>query len=204
MALRYDCCPAARYRQLLPPVMSLKRELVARTSAVSPLNQYLGSFCSAFADTGTAFTQGRFFDFRPSEGLECNLPLDSQSMDACLTRASASASERPLSFVVTVPSLDGSHSDKTGSACSPRLTRAPRSRSTLRTSYHGPPASPPERRRLLKPREAADRPRLPEPRGAQWPVNERSRSAPPGVGLAREVLSGVSWIYWFWLKISLR
>ena len=125
MALRYDSlsgCKCAYQAALPPPVMELLRSELgcAHECFASPLNQHLGSFCSAFADTDRAFgSKGSFFDFRPCEGsFECNPPFDSQSIDACLEHVLAllRASEQPLTFVVTVPSLDGTHSDKTGSA----------------------------------------------------------------------------------------
>jgi phosphorylated CTD-interacting factor 1 len=125
MALRYDSlsgCKCAYQAALPPPVMELLRSELgcAHECFASPLNQYLGSFCSAFTDTDAAFgSKGSFFEFRPSEGsFECNPPFDSRSIDACLEHVLSllRATELPLSFVVTVPSLDGTHSDHSGSA----------------------------------------------------------------------------------------
>jgi hypothetical protein len=125
MALRYDSlsgCKCAYQAALPPPVMDLLASELgcAHECFASPLNQRLGSFCSAFPDTDAAFgSKGSFFDFRPTEGsYECNPPFDSRSIDACLEHVLSllQASDRPLSFVVTVPSLEGSHSDCRGGA----------------------------------------------------------------------------------------
>ena len=128
---RYDALSGCKcaYQAALPHAVMelLKSQLGCEHECyASPLNQYLGSFCSAFADTDAAFgSKGSFFDFRPTEGsFECNPPFDSKSIDACLEHVLSllmasdgqAASERPLSFVVTVPTLDGTHSDKAGSA----------------------------------------------------------------------------------------
>ena len=126
MALRYDSlsgCKCAYQAALPPPVMDLlKSELgCAHECFASPLNQYLGSFCSAFADSDAAFgSAGSFFDFHPSEGsFECNPPFDARSIDACLDHVLGllrASGEPPLSFVVTVPTLEGTHTDSEGSA----------------------------------------------------------------------------------------
>ena len=121
MALRYDSlsgCKCAYQAALPPPVMDLLKHDLGCTHEcyASPLNQYLGSFCSAFADTDTAFgSLGSFFEYHPSEGsFECNPPFDARSINSCLDhvlgllRAKGSG---PLSFVLTVPTLEGTHTD---------------------------------------------------------------------------------------------
>jgi len=73
----------------------------------SPMNAYLGRFCSANVDTDRAFgSEGSAFDFMPSEGsYEANPPFDEgvmAAMAAHLERTLAS-SAKPLSFCVIVP-----------------------------------------------------------------------------------------------------
>ena len=116
MALRYETLSTnkAAYQAALPLRMMklLQRRLGCHHECyASPLNRAFSSFCSAFLDTDVHFgSRGSFFDFRPAAGsFECNPPFDAQSVVACLKHVHSLllSSARPLSFVLTVPTLNG-------------------------------------------------------------------------------------------------
>ena len=73
----------------------------------SPLNCFLGRFCSAFYDVDSFFgSNGSFFDFQPASGcFECNPPFTIEVMDATALYLNLllRSSSQPLSFAVIVP-----------------------------------------------------------------------------------------------------
>ena len=117
MVVRYEALAASKaaYQAALPPrLMTLLQARLGCTHEcyASPLNRspsYV-SFCSAFADTDRHFGScGSFFEWWPASGsFECNPPFDAKSIIACFDHIAEilSASSQPLSFVLTVPTID--------------------------------------------------------------------------------------------------
>jgi phosphorylated CTD-interacting factor 1 len=117
MVVRYEVLAASKaaYQAALPPrLMTLLQARLGCTHEcyASPLNRspsYV-SFCSAFADTDRHFGScGSFFQWWPETGsFECNPPFDAKSIIACFDHIAEilSARSQPLSFVLTVPTID--------------------------------------------------------------------------------------------------